>query len=31
MAKWNITMENILKKRRTKVEKNENENVQLST
>ena len=31
MAKWNITMGNILEKRRIKVEKNENENVQLST
>ena len=29
MAQWNITMENMLEKRRTEVETNENENVQL--
>ena len=29
MAQWNITMENMLEKRRIKVENNENENVQL--
>ena len=29
MAKWNMTMENILEKRRIKVEKNKDENLQL--
>ena len=29
MAQWNITMENMLEKRRIEVETNENENVQL--
>ena len=29
MVQWNITMENMLEKRRIKVENNENENVQL--
>ena len=29
MAKWNMTMGNILEKRRIKVEKNKDENLQL--
>ena len=29
MAQWNITMENMLEKRRIEVETNENENGQL--
>ena len=29
MAQWNITLENMLEKRRIEVETNENENVQL--
>ena len=29
MVQWNITMENMLEKRRIKVENNENENGQL--
>ena len=31
MATWNITMKNILEKRRIKTQKNEDENVKLFT